>query len=204
MPWSCTSCGTAVARDDVSECPTCKTAKQSWTMIEDQTRAMVVARKAFALLAGDLDEPVTPDDPRLATVALAPATHAVAVPKAEVLQLAADGLLAAPADVLHVELRRGATRDLTVRLEVLYAGQPSQELELPRQHAGEPDPVVVQLLLVYGDEGLDGLEALGEARLVDIGEDLEPGYAPAIEVSALGRPAQTLPVQGAPEFSFSV
>lgn len=204
MPWSCTSCGTAVARDDVSECPTCRTAKQSWTMVEDKTRAMVVSRKTFALLAGDLDEPVRPDDPRLATVALGPAAHAVALPKAEALQLAADGELAAPADVLHVELRRGTARDLTVRVEVLYAGQPSQTIEVPREHAGESDPVVVQLLFVYGDEPLDGLEALGEARLIDIGEELEPGYAPTVEIAALGRPPRTLPVKGAPEFSFSV
>lgn len=204
MPWSCTQCGTNVERDD-APCPGCDARKESWTMVADATRNLVVSRKRVRLLAGDLAEPRPAGDPALAGAALAPATRAVAVPKAEVLELLEDGLAPAPADVLHVELKRGQGRDVGVTLEVLYAGRGSEELAFPREAdpAEEPDPLIVKFLFVFGPERLDGVELDG-VYLVDVSEESEEGFAPSVELRALGQRAQELPLEAEPEFEFSV
>jgi hypothetical protein len=167
---------------------------------------MVVTKKKFVLLRGSDATARAPDDPRSAAVTLVPATEAVALDAATVRAFADQGLLPPTAHTLFVALYAGGQKDLGVTVEVFFDGRPSEEVTAPRQAApGDPSPVYTKLLLVRGAGDLAGV-AFPDVTIIDVTEEGEPGFAPTIEVAALGKPAVALPVTGAARrvFAFSL
>lgn len=206
MPWDCKGCGATVADDDVAQCPSCEQQKTAWTIVHDLTRTLVVARKKFVLQRGDGTRSLPTSDPQNASVALSVAEQITVLTKTEVQDMAAGDLQPASSHVVFVSLYPQKSRDLGVTLEVLFAGQPSEELSFPKQAEGEvPDVDYVKFLFVYGPEQLEGV-SFPDIHIVDLSEDGEEGYAPTVEFTALGKKAQELPVSAVKlrPFAFSV
>lgn len=203
MPWTCPTCAVEVALDE-GACPACGAVKLAWTVMRDRTRTMVLpGRRRFALLRGASTRSAPPD--QSASVELLEAEQAVVLREAQARALAARGHLPATADLLFVALYPGKHPDLTVTVEALYAGRPGQPVELPRERVeGEQEPVLVPLLFLDAEEVPADL-ALPGVHLIAIGEEADPGFAPSVELAALGKPAQELPTarKALPRFAFS-
>lgn len=197
MPWSCAACAVDVAQDDLP-CPSCGNAKAAWTVLAGNTRAMVVTRRSFECLRGAETRPVTGASEYEG--ASWRATEAVrAVSRAAAGELARAGQGPPPADLLTVRVTpRG--KAAPVRIGVEYAQEALEE------HEFEPDPELaaqerfdLRFLFVY-DDGAGGpapdeLEgAFPGVRVVEISEG--GGWAPTLEVTAVGKKGRSLRVQG--------
>lgn len=195
MPWICPSCQLE-QQDYISSCPECALAKTNWTVIEDRTRAFVIpARRRFVLRRGTRSAPVPASQPE-PTLSLLEAAQITCVPKEQAREWSSADQRPPTAQLLFVvEYPQRKTKQLDVRLELLFASQPSTEQSVPVEapaDLGPDDPVVVPLLFVFGaDDDLSDLAFEG-VELVDLSEG--EGYAPSVEVSALGKEAQELPV----------
>lgn len=175
MPWTCEACGVEAERDE-AECPSCAAPKTSWTMVRDETRSFVLTVKRFELLRGADKAPAS----------VAPVMAKDAARGASPLD---------PEALLHVRLFARGTKDPSVSLalefeqaEVTPAGFPAFE---PVNAEGFVD---VPFLLVHGPGNADGIDLDG-VHVVDATEETELGFAPAVEVEALGKPPRTLPTE---------
>lgn len=127
---------------------------------------------------------------------LSQASVVTVLSKAEVRRWHEDGLLPPSAFLLFVTLHPRNARDLTVELELLHAGQPSTSLAFPAEAPAElaAEAVVSRpFLFVRGEGDLAGL-SFPEVELVDANDASPEGFAPEVEVTALGRPPQGLPL----------
>lgn len=200
MPWSCPACHAEVAADTTRDCPACGQNKDAWTINEEYTRALVVRGRRFTLCVGEQDE--APEDP--GALALRPATCAPAVAKAYARALADEGGAPSPKKLLYVCLHtRKPGERLEAEVEVLFAGQPSAPQEVTREPAPEAlgdGSYPIALLCVFGDEDVSDVELEG-VTIVDVSEGED--HAPSLEVSALKRPAQELPLSAGHVFELA-
>jgi Putative peptidoglycan binding domain len=198
VPWECKTCQTKVPEDTVGTCPSCGQLKTSWTIVDGRTRTMVLGKKKkLTLLRGQGGASAAPSEPPFATDELVPAEVAVVLAASELAALAERGHVPASRHVLFVRLEPGKAKDWTVTLAVDFARADLDEREFPQE--GElVDGVLDARFVFYRDDGADlsGVTLPG-LTLVEITEDTERGFAPGVEVSALGRPAQELPTQPA-------
>lgn len=199
MPWECGDCRTLVQADD-DACPSCAAPKTSWTMVRDATRTFVLGGKRFEVLRGASSETWPPGDPRHEAEALAAAQVAPVLTRAAAAAVAARGHLPAARDLLRVRLHPKGHTDLTVTLGVNYEGLEADDRALspPDEPAPRADGAVdVLVLLVFGDGHGDVPDpSFPGVHVVDVGEEgAARGFAPAVEVSALGKPPRELPTE---------
>ncbi|MCO5171069.1 MAG: hypothetical protein M9894_32495 [Planctomycetes bacterium] len=195
MPWECPSCQTVQADDEV--CPGCATSKSTWTMVVNQTRAFVIGKKKLLLLRGVADATWAPDDPRQ-EAELVPAERAPVMSKAAAAGVAARGHWPPPRRLLRVRLFPNKHKDLTVELTVNFATLEAAELALPFEGAPalrDDGSVDVLVLLVRGEGEAPTFPGV---HVVDVSEPSARGFAPGIEVAALGKPARALPTDDDP------
>lgn len=179
MPWTCDGCGIEVETDE-GACPTCAAPKTSWTMVREQTRTFVLAGKRFEVLRGP---------------GRAPAERAPVVSKDEARRRAARGDGPPPDAVLYVRLHAKPPTDLTVTLTLEFERAEALEAHLsPPEGLGSEGWADVPLLLVHGAGPIDDLGFDG-VQVIDASE--EQGFAPEVEVAALGKPARALPTEAA-------
>lgn len=183
MPWTCGGCALEIV-DSEPSCPQCGAVKAAWTLFGDQTRAFqVVASKRFELWRGS-----------------ARAQTAPSLAKEEARRLAREGARPPEAALLHVRLFPGKHADWSVKVAVGFETREVVDHELPRRAdpgfsgAGHVD---VPLLLVRGDPADDpGDIAFEGVAVIDVSEATASGHAPSIEVAALRKRPQTLPIEG--------
>lgn len=182
MPWECPACRSVVATDDV-ECPSCAAPKTSWTLAADVTRTLVFGGgKRFELLRAGPDGALAPAE--VAPVTSVDEATRWTTPPAQRL--------------LVVRLFPKRHKDLTVGLAVEFETLEVDERELPFE--GEPTladdgSVDVSVLLVRGE----GEVTFTGVHVVAVGEASERGFAPTIEVAALGKPPRRVPTEPAGE-----
>lgn len=161
---------------DEADCPSCAAPKTSWTMVREQTRKFVVAPKRFEVLRG-ADK--------------APASVAPVMAKD-----AARG--ASPVDpeaLLHVRLFPGGAKDPSVSMALEFEQAEVTPVPFPALEPVNAEGFVdVPFLLVHGPGSAEGIELDG-VHVVDATEETERGFAPAVEVKALGKPSKTLPTE---------
>lgn len=179
MPWTCSSCQTEIAYDELMQCSACGAAKAAWTLAADVTRAMVVRRQKLELKLASGEEPVALD-PGYGELELAEAGEEVwALDVDSVRVLQARGLLPPPRFLL---VARNPGKGTALALTALGESSEAREVELP---LGEPDPEGVRearILLVWGaapPSDLPGVQA------VEVTE--ERGAVPEVEVGLPGR-----------------
>lgn len=190
MPWECPSCQTVQADDEA--CSGCSTSKSSWTMVANQTRAFVIGKKKLLLLRGLATETWPRGDPRQEADLVA-AERAPVMSKAAAAQVAARGHWPPPRRLLRVRLFPHKHPDLTVELTVNYATLEAADLALPFEGAPalrDDGSVDVLVLLVRGE---GEAPTFAGVHVVDVSEPSARGFAPAVEVAALGKPAKALP-----------
>lgn len=194
MPWTCNECQAEHEADSLHSCSECGWEKPAWTMVEDQTREFALTRRRrskFRCLRGDqLERPAASAPP---SGSWTPTRKAPVLRKAQVQALVEAGCRPAPHDLVRVRLERRAGDSLTLGVAIDYAERELAEHELP--YSGEPppgrDPVERTLLLVCGPGPAPEVPWAG-IEVLDVSEEGEPGYAPGIEVAALGRPPEEL------------
>ncbi len=193
MPWSCPTCAAALA-DDVPACPVCGAAKESWTLVAEKTRALVLsgARARLEARVGLLTEPLPADDPRGRGFATRLAEVCPVLPKAELVALISRGEHPGTAQrlVARVWPRKESDRDVTLAVELAQAE--AREHTVP----GAEDPLAAPLaadgsfdvtfVCVYGPEDLAGV-ALEGMELIDVTDTTEAGYAAEVELAAVKR-----------------
>lgn len=182
MPWVCSGCGGEVGEDDL-QCPGCASPKTSWTMVAEQTRAMVISKRRWELQ-------------RASAGGRVPARNVRAVPRTKARRWSEAGQAPPADDLLYVRLFAGKTKKLDVSVVVKFAHKPVTELSFPRERADDDgeDPIERPFLFVYGtgeDVSFEGVD------VVDLSEETQTGYAPKIELTALRKRPKELPVEGA-------
>ncbi|MCO5170264.1 MAG: peptidoglycan-binding protein [Planctomycetes bacterium] len=186
MPWQCSECGADVATDVQTVCPGCGLPKTSWT-VGDVTRTLrVPAGRRFEVLRGVEAGAVALDE-----ATWAPTEVARAVPRARAAGLAAAGRLPSPKDVLVVRVTARGARDVTVT--VLPEARAARDVVVLAPAGGER--VDVRVLPVFGD-GPD--VALPGLALLDVSDATDDGFAPRLEVAAVGKPAREVRLEAAP------
>ncbi|MBX3470134.1 MAG: hypothetical protein KF878_24930 [Planctomycetes bacterium] len=190
MPWECPSCQTTQVDDEV--CPGCGTSKSTWTMVANQTRAFVLGKKKLVLLRGVAAATWPPEAPEQ-EAELVPAERAPVMSKAAAARVAARGHWPPPRRLLRVRLFPNKHKDLTVELTVNFATLEAAELALAFEGAPalrDDGSVDVLVLLVRGEGEAPTFPGV---HVVDVSEGAPGGFAPGIEVAALGKPARALP-----------
>lgn len=194
MPWECPTCQTTQSDDET--CVTCAAPKSSWTMAPNQTRAFVLAGKKLELLRG-VATTTWPAEAPQHEAELIPATRAPVMSKAAAAQVIARGHWPPPRRLLRVRLFPKSHPDLTVKLTVNFDTLEAAELELPFEGAPtlrEDGSVDVLVLLV---RGAGAAPELAGVHVVDVSEESARGFAPSVEVAALGKPFKALPTEAA-------
>lgn len=183
--WSCSHCR-AENTDDAALCA-CGAAKTTWTIVAGRTRTISVVRKRFTLERGTDSRARAPDDPALARTRLVAVTTMTPMAKAAARELAVAGALPPSSSLLFVGLEGPGSSKADVTLEVLYQGRPSEDVRIP---GPVPADGYVRVLLVFGP---GERPTFPDLHVVDVTEVEAPdGWAPTLEVSALGRPAQAV------------
>ena len=202
MPWTCQACSTDVEADD-TVCPHCEAPKTSWTMVAETTRTLkVTPGRRFKLMRGEGTEPVDPDNPDQAEDALSVTKVARVIERDVAQQIASEGKLPAPCDVLSVRLFPNGYEDLSLTLTVEYGADEDGTLEFPDAREASEDEAVESLdlrfLFVCGGSAPDGESLQFEGlEVVDLSEDTPEGYAPGVGFAALGKRPKALPVKPA-------
>ncbi len=192
MPWRCESCEVEV-RDDAS-CPGCGGSKSAWTVVVDQTRALVVSRRArLVCLRGDAVEPSPQGGPDPAAATLSPAEVAPVVPAEWARGVLAAGEVPGNAHLLTVRIAPRKPEDTTITLAVDFAAQGLVEFPATGAPSGAPDEREARFLLVHGPGAAD-LPVVSDLQVIDLSEE-EGGFAPAVEVSGAGRGPVELPTE---------
>lgn len=196
MPWDCEGCG-ARSPDDVSACPACGHQKTAWTVVQDQTRALVLTRKKLEVKRGAAAAPLDAP-PAWDSLEAVEADEAPVVSKLALRELLAKGRLPAPTNVLLARLSPGGERTPVLSITIGYAGQAQETLERPQttpEGLASAGSFVVPVLLVFGEgesPAIDGVE------VVDVSEGgATHGIAPEVELAAFRRPPVSLPTRAA-------
>lgn len=199
MPWSCGACGALVEDDGEGTCAACGARKTSWTVIQDRTRTLRLGKRRFELLRGTTREAAPPRDPPYAGEDLLQADHGVVVAASTLRALHAQGLAPAGHHVLFVRLRPDRAKDWTVRVAIDLAQDARREEAHPVAGELVDGEVDARFVFVCADGAdLAGVTFPGVA-LVDVTDDAGLGYAPEVEVRALGRAPRELPLRPAGE-----
>lgn len=179
MPWTCSSCQTEIAFDELLQCSACGATKAAWTVAADVTRAMVVRRQKLELRLARGEAPLALD-PGYGELELAEADEeAWALDVDSVRALQARRLLPPPRFLL---VARNPGKGDALAVTALGERSEAREVEVP---LGEPDPEGVRearLLLLWGaapPSDLPGVQG------VEVTED--KGAVPEVEVGLPGR-----------------
>lgn len=196
MPWDCEGCGVQ-SPDDLRVCPACGHQKSAWTVVQDQTRALVLPRKKLEVRRGVSAVPLAAA-PAWDGLEAVDAEEAPVSSKVAVRDLLRGGRLPAPKDVLLARLSPGGEKSPVLSITIGYAGQAQETLERPQTTpAGLPSTgsFVVPVVLVFGEGDspvIDGVE------VVDVSEaGATHGVAPEVELAAFRRPPVSLPTRPA-------
>ncbi len=195
MPWTCDRCGNEL-KDDLAACA-CGRTKEAWTIQAERTRALQITtgRAKLEVLRGisAAPEPLPPPGSAPAPAELVPADVCPALPASVVQLLLQGGQLPAPA---HRLVARVWPRKLepTVTVGVELARGPVQERPFdPAAAEATPEGALdVPFVCVWGAPRLEP-GAIPGHEVVDLSEEGEPGFAPAIEVAAVRKRVE-LPV----------
>ena len=197
MPWTC-NCGFEVLGDD-EPCPTCGSSKSAWTMYQDRTRSLVLSDKRFVPMRGTGAKPVKAKDASYQSKAVTvEAEHAYVMDKAAANALAKKKLFPAPEDVLFVRLFPKGSKDLGVTLTPMFETEEQHPMPAFQPHDKLVESSVdVRFLFVYGPVTVPLLSQFDGVHVVDISEqaaDASWGFAPKVEVVALGKKPRELPI----------
>jgi hypothetical protein len=185
VAWTCNTCRVDVPLD-TEGCPSCGALKAAWTVVTDKTRTFAIELKKWELWRGEGDEPVAPDDPAVqpATMPVAEAEEALALPREAVASLAARGLLPAPRHLLVVRVFPRADKKTTAVVTVLYTQQESVEHELTSDAPPLTDGRFDLLYAFVFGEGEPPV--LPGVQVIDITDaDAASGHAPHVHVTGL-------------------
>lgn len=189
MPWTCPECQQEVSNDLEKACPGCGRVKAAWTVLDDHTRAMTVARRPRLVVRRGVEgEPLRPE--ALHEGRRAEAQEARPLPRAAVARLSERELLPAAQDLVYIHVRPPKRKDPEVRLSVLFAGQETRDESHLAQPLEEGEDCVLVVAFVY---------AAGEVPpppgvvLIDVSEG--EGYGSAVEISFGKRASVRLPLR---------
>lgn len=193
MPWDCTSCGAAALLDDEPTCTQCGGQKAAWTMHANQTRTFRTTRREKLELLRGTSDGATTSDAGYGGATFQATDRAVSIRKADALQLAREGLLPAPSQLLVARLHPRPRQDPTVHLSVLHAEAEAVTQDFPQEPLEEVGTLDVRFVLVHGPEDVADLTWEG-VSIVDVTERTPQGHAPQLGASALGARRRDLPI----------
>ncbi|MBL4850273.1 MAG: hypothetical protein JKY65_32495 [Planctomycetes bacterium] len=190
MPWTCKACQSDIA-DDEQTCPSCQIPKTHWTIQIEKTRTFQVSVRKVSYLRGVDRKPWPADPTERMACSLVKATRAFVLQTSRAKELMEAGALPFSSHLLFARLVPRTRKELTITLEIAYDALEVEELEREPFQSGpnEKGRLDVPFLFVFGP-GAEEIAFEG-IHVVDLSED--EGFAPEIELRALGKPRKSLP-----------
>ena len=191
MPWQCQKCKKTVL-DDHNTCPTCAKPKTAWTIVGDQTRALVVAARKFTCMRGKETSPPSAGS-SYDKATWEQSLDASVLPKAKVQELANNNQLPAPHDVVQVRVtpRKHKNWRITLTPKLSSGKIQDQTFDLKGASVTPEGYFDARFLFVHGKEDVSRVQLRG-LQIVDVGQEDGAGFAATVDVVAVKKKRQSL------------